>query len=138
MEEKQLGQYLKTLRKTYAYTQEYVASHLDVSRQAYSHYETNRAMPSNDAIFKIASLYGISVDSLIEKSLVTDPGIEYAVPVDDSKEQLYEFLNDEKNALKLKNLSRKEKELLFFFENISEKDQDEILAFLKIKLHHNF
>ena len=35
----QLGSYLKKLRKSHKYTQEYVASYLDVIRQSYSHYE---------------------------------------------------------------------------------------------------
>lgn len=135
MDEKQLGQYLRTLRKSYGYTQEYVASHLDVSRQAYSHYETSRALPSNEAFYKIANLYGISADSLIEMSLLSDPSISYLThpSCDEDMEQMLAFLNNEKNASKLKHLPRKEKELLYYFESISLKDQNEILEILKIK-----
>lgn len=135
MDEKQLGQYLRELRKSYGYTQEYVASHLDVSRQAYSHYETNRALPSNEAFYKIANLYGISADSLIEMSLLSDPNIAYLphAPYDEDMEHLLSFLNNTKNAPKLKYLPRKEKELLYYFENLSLKDQNEIIEILKIK-----
>jgi len=136
MDDKQLGQYLKDLRRSYGYTQEYVASHLDVSRQAYSHYEKNRALPSNEAFYKMANLYGIPADSLIEMSLLSDPNIEYIphAPYDDEVEHLLAFLNDIKNASKLKYLPRKEKELLYYFENLSQKDQNEIIEILKIKL----
>lgn len=138
MVEKQLGQYLRALRKSFSYTQEYVASHLDVSRQAYSHYETNRALPSNEAIYKIANLYGISADSLIEMSVLSDPAIPYPSrpPHDEEMEHLLAFLNNEKNAAKLKHLPRKEKELIYYFENLSLKDQNEILEILKIKLKY--
>ena len=35
-----LNQYLKELRKSCGYSQEFVASHLNITRQTYSHYET--------------------------------------------------------------------------------------------------
>ena len=36
-ETKTLKQYLKELRKTYNYSQEFIASHLNITRQTYSH-----------------------------------------------------------------------------------------------------
>ncbi len=72
MNEKKLGRYLKGLRKSKGYTQEFVASNLGISRQAYSHYETNRVIPPNDICYKIASLYSISPDNLIALSFFSD------------------------------------------------------------------
>ena len=40
-----LNQYLKELRKSCGYSQEFVASHLNITRQTYSHYETGRISP---------------------------------------------------------------------------------------------
>ncbi len=136
MDEKKLGQYLKELRKSYGYTQEYVASHLDVSRQAYSHYETNRALPSNDAFYKIANLYSIPIEPLIELSVLSDETYHYGTSAAEQDElsKFLDYINEQQNVKKLQNLSRKEKELLYYFNNIFPKDQNEIIEILKIKL----
>lgn len=136
MDEKKLGQYLKELRKSYNYTQEYVASHLDVSRQAYSHYETNRAIPSNDAFYKIANLYGVPIEPLIELSVLSDESFHYGTSAAESNElsKFLDYINDERNVKKLQYLSRKEKELLYYFNTVLLKDQNEILEILKIKI----
>ncbi|MBR1866103.1 MAG: helix-turn-helix domain-containing protein [Lachnospiraceae bacterium] len=134
MIEKTLGQYLKELRKSFGYTQEFVASHLDVSRQAYSHYETGRAVPPNDTCYRIANLYSVSIDTIIKLSLPTE---EFTLSTSPDAESLNDFLNyigNEKNIHKLKYLSRKEKELLYYFDSIPPQEQDEILEILKIKL----
>lgn len=44
MSGKPLEKYLKELRKSYNYSQEYVASQLNITRQTYSHYETGRIL----------------------------------------------------------------------------------------------
>lgn len=134
MIEKTLGLYLKELRKSYHYTQEFVASHLDVSRQAYSHYETGRAVPSNDTCCRIANLYSIPVDSIIRLSL---PAEGMGAPPSEREADLAGFLQyieDERNLYKLKYLSRREKELLYYFDGIPVPEQDEVLEILKIKM----
>ena len=45
MQNTTLDQYLKELRKACNYSQEFVASHLNITRQTYSHYETGRIIP---------------------------------------------------------------------------------------------
>ena len=44
-----LGTYLKSLRKSNGYSQEFVASSLNIIRQTYSHYETGRIIPPVDS-----------------------------------------------------------------------------------------
>ena len=58
--------YLKQLRKSHRYRQEDVASHLHISRQTYSHYETGRIKPSLNVLYHLAKLYGISADEILE------------------------------------------------------------------------
>ena len=60
-----LAQRLKELRKLNHLSQEDVASALGVVRQTYSHYENGRRTPKYDVLFKISSLYGISLDDLM-------------------------------------------------------------------------
>lgn len=71
MENSRLGERLKTLRKIKKYSQQEVADYLKVIRQTYSHYETGRIIPTYKNFMKLAELYGISVNSLIE---LTDMG----------------------------------------------------------------
>lgn len=135
MADKRFGQHLQELRKSCNYTQEFVASYLDISRQAYSHYETGRAVPPNDTCYKIAKLYGIPTDKLIELSLQI---CDHSLTSPNSKESddlnaFLSYIEQEEHIQKLKHLNRKEKELLYYFDCIPEEEQNEILEILKIK-----
>lgn len=136
MSEKKLGQYLKSLRKAKGYTQEFVASHLGISRQAYSHYETNRVVPPNDICYMIANLYSISPEQLITFSLdsknssVSESSDEFV----DNVESFLSYLEKEENKKKLRFLSAKEKELLFYFNHLCPDNQFEMIEIIKLKL----
>ena len=131
-----LGIYLKNLRKSHNYTQEFVASYLCISRQAYSHYETGRAVPTNDTCYKIANLYSISPNKIIELSFqptnITEVGTFDNVSND--FDDFLEYSSEQSNYKKLRYLNYKEKELIYYFNKISTYDQEEILEILKIKL----
>lgn len=60
-----LPDYLKELRKSHHYKQDFVASQLNIIRQTYSHYETGRVTPPVKSLCKLADLYGIPVESLL-------------------------------------------------------------------------
>ncbi len=65
---------IKDLRKTHHLSQEQLAYRIGVSRQAITKWETGLGMPDIQNICYLAKLFGITVDSLLAKSLVT--GIE--------------------------------------------------------------
>ena len=48
-----LGDRLKALRKRSGYSQEFVASKLNIIRQTYSHYETGRIIPPIDSLYHL-------------------------------------------------------------------------------------
>lgn len=137
MRNKLLPTKLKELRKAYGYTQDYVASFLGVVRQTYSHYETGQRTPNSETLFKLAGLYGISVDDLLQLTIALDRNVYYDAPAPTQSgtnlNNFLEYLNDPYNAKKLRMLSRLERELLFYFEQITEKDKREIIEFTKIK-----
>lgn len=135
MADKRFGQYLRELRKSYNYTQEFVASNLDLSRQAYSHYETGRAIPPNDTCYKIAELYDISPDKLIVQSLQISNHHLVSTNQNESGDLngFLSYLEADEHIQKLKHLNRKEKELLYYFDSIPEEEQNEIIEILKIK-----
>ena len=64
---------LKQLRKSHNYTQDYVASAIGTVRQTYSNYEAGKRSPSVQAIYKLASLYKISVDDFMKYAIKCEP-----------------------------------------------------------------
>lgn len=132
-----LAKRLKELRKYHNYTQEYIASYLNIIRQTYSHYETGRNTPSTEVLYKLATLYSIPVSDLLQLTIELNPNIYHDAPtVPPSVNELSNYLNytnDPTNEKKLKHLNRKEKELLYYFEKLNVKDQEDILDFIRIK-----
>lgn len=136
-----LPQRLKELRKLHNYTQDYVASALGIVRQTYSHYETGKRTPSPEILFKLAGLYNISVDDLMQLTIELDRNIYYDAPAPtQSSEDLagfLEYFNNPNNQKKYQFFNNLEKELLYYFEKISDDDKKEIIEFTKIKAHKN-
>lgn len=137
MQNNLLAKTLKELRKAHGYTQDYVAEFLGLVRQTYSHYETGKRSPNPEILFKLAGLYSISVDDLMQLTITLDRNIYYdaPAPTQSSKdlEEFLNFLNNPKNEKKYKLFSNLEKELLFYFEQLSESDKLEIIEIEKIK-----
>ncbi len=136
-----LQQRLRKLRNLHGYNQEYLASYLDISRQAYSHYETGRNSPSASILYKIARLYSIPPDELLCYIITTNVVAEEYYQITHSNsaylnDELTEFLaytSNPDNNKKLKFLNKKEKELIFYFQNLPNADQEDIIEFLKIR-----
>lgn len=137
MKKNLLPQKLKELRKVHNYTQDQVAEVLGVVRQTYSHYETGKRTPDAEALYKLAGLYNISIDDLLHLTINIDRDESYDAPAPtDTSSDLSEFLdffNDPANKKKYIFHSNLEKELLFYFDKISEEDKKEIIEFTKIK-----
>ncbi|MBE5936925.1 MAG: helix-turn-helix transcriptional regulator [Lachnospiraceae bacterium] len=128
---------LKELRKANGYTQDYVASYLGIVRQTYSHYETGKRTPNYDTIYKLAGLYNISVDDLIQLTVISEELEEYSyfiqAPKNEELSDYLDYLNNPRNSKKFHLLNRFEKELLYYFEKLTEEDRMEIIEFTKIK-----
>ena len=63
---KSLGEALKEQRVRCQMTQEFVAEHLSVSRQAVSKWENGTSDPSTSNLLALAKLYGISTEELLK------------------------------------------------------------------------
>ena len=140
-ERKISGAKLKSLRKAHDYTQDYVASRLGVARQTYSHYENGRRIPSYDVVAKIAALYKISMDDLgisFEDNTMSDSrSHEKGCSRSEEIQGFLDFCNDSSNSLKIRFLNQKEKEMLYYFENIDDSYKWELLEFAKILARKN-
>ncbi|MBO6297399.1 MAG: helix-turn-helix transcriptional regulator [Lachnospiraceae bacterium] len=136
-----LAQRLKELRKVSNYTQDYVAAVIGSSRQTYSHYETGRRKPSTETIYKLAGLYNISVDDLLHLTMDFDRNVYYEAPgpsqSSDDLSAYLEYFNDPKNQRKFQYNTNYEKELLFYFQKMSDADKKEMIEISKIKAKKN-
>lgn len=137
MKKQLLSTKLKELRKAHGYTQDYVATTLGLVRQTYSHYETGKRTPNSEILFKLAGLYNISIEDLMQLTIDIDRNIYYDAPAPtQSSEDLTEFLNyfnNPNNQKKYQMFNTLERELLYYFEKLSEIDKKEIIEFTKIK-----
>ena len=57
---------IKQLREQHGYTQTFVAEKLGIRHSSYNKYETERARPEYENLVKLARLYEVSVDYLLE------------------------------------------------------------------------
>ena len=67
-----LSEKLLALRKARAMSQEELAEHLDVSRQAVSRWEQGTAMPDAANLLQLSRLFGVSVDYLLNDEYQSD------------------------------------------------------------------
>lgn len=132
-----LSQRLKELRSLAGYNQDYVASFLHIARQTYSNYEKGERAIKAEILYKLAGLYNIPVEDLMHLCIELDDTEYYDAPAHtDSSETLkdfLDFLDKPENKKKCQFLSNTEKELLYYFDRISDRDKQDILDFIKIK-----
>jgi len=133
-----LAETLKELRKFYGFTQDYVASALGLVRQTYSHYENGKRTPGPDVLFKLAGLYNVSVDDLMQLTVELDRDESYDAPAPTrSSEDLAGFLayfSDPKVQKMYQYLNSQEKELLYYFGKLPDVEKRELIEIAKLKL----
>ncbi|MBP3474703.1 MAG: helix-turn-helix transcriptional regulator [Lachnospiraceae bacterium] len=67
MNHSEIAEYITELRISHGYSQLYLSQVLGIGRQAYSHYETGRNLPTYQSIVGMAELYDIPTDVFISK-----------------------------------------------------------------------
>ena len=77
----QLVENLYRLRKAHHYTQQEISDLLNISRQAYSNYETSKRTPDLDSLMRLADIYGVSLDQLVNHPCTKDPRTERSLYV---------------------------------------------------------
>ena len=58
----QLAENLRRLRTDHDYTQTQIGDKLNISRQAYSNYETGKRIPDLDILIRIADIYHVTLE----------------------------------------------------------------------------
>lgn len=63
----QLMDNLKKYRKYHGFTQKVLSQKINISRQAYSNYETGKRSPDAEVLDKLCDLYSIPLDQLVRQ-----------------------------------------------------------------------
>ena len=136
MKSARLPNRLKELRLAHSCKQVEVASALGVVRQTYSNYENGSRKPSSEMLYKIAAFYNISVNELLKNTVDLDPEIYYDSPTPSETglglDTFLEYLKLPENQTRLNGLTNKEKELVFYFDQLNNSDKWELVEFAKI------
>lgn len=129
-----LSEYLKSMRKSLNYTQEYVASYLNIQRQTYSAYETGQNIPPANKIKALAELYNVPV-TLFMDSLSESEKKEHIPDSETPKEDVITLFLEfcEKKSESLKYLSPYEKRILFYISYLNVHQKEELLSYLDYK-----
>ena len=103
--------YLKELRLSAGYTQQEIADILKIDRSTYAYYEAGKTEPNILKLKKIANLYGISSDDLLECRL-------RPIPLQFSASRSGDF-----TAMQaLRRLSRAEQNLVLLYRSCTDKE----------------
>ncbi len=134
------------LRKQHNYTQEYVSSYIHISRGGYSQYETGKRIPSSESLLKLAELYNINIDQLINNNVISvsdsvlfDSSVAY--PSDNSIDismlkNLGILLLNSSPPIDLKSLTQNDINFLSNYKRLNSSDQEDIRLFVSCK-HKN-
>lgn len=122
----QLANNLRYLRKKHNLTQDDVSRVLNISRQAYSNYETSNRTPDLDTLICLSSYYHISLDDLAFRSL---PGM--TASSDTLRETPVSYtLTSDKNTGNSIYLTEEELNLILRFRTLSRENKQIITGFL--------
>lgn len=127
----QLANNLRFLRTKHKLTQDDLSSLLNISRQAYSNYETSKRTPDLDSLLHISRFYRISIDELVLDNLQSTyhtsalkTGEEY-IP--------YVVMAKKKNTGNSIYLSREELDFIIKYRALSEENKQILAGFLSNK-----
>ena len=129
---------IKTLRLWHGYTQSFVAEKLDVGQQAYSNYERGTRQPDAGSLYTLAGLYHIPMEVFLDPDVAAEERIAYRAGTSDVLPQdpagLMQFLEDPKNRERVRKLSAPEKELLFYYHQLSPASRQELMEIARLKI----
>lgn len=80
-----IGEKIKTLRKSKSKSQEALAFDIGVSRQTINKWETNKAQPNTENLLLLCSIFEVSADYFFESEPVDNDEQDIAIPVATTK-----------------------------------------------------
>lgn len=86
------------LRKQKGWSQEELATQLDISRQSVSKWESRMSVPDLDKVIKLSEIFGVTTDYLLKDGEVSQPMLKEETPNTSAYENTYTELNCEKQS----------------------------------------
>lgn len=120
-----LGTKLKGLRKERNLTQQKVALDIGLAQQSYSHYENGERLPELDTFLRLSNYYDVSMNYLLGIPEKSEAHPEY--------DAYLMFIANSSGEEKYRYLTRPSKELLYYFENLSNEDREDLLELARLK-----
>ncbi len=122
----QLIKNLRLLRRSHGYTQQNIADHLKLSRQAYTNYEKGLRSPDIDTIISLSNLYQVTLDQLISPNI-------YASATKARETNSYHYRKIQTESNNTMYLSDGETDLLLKYRELNEEDKKVLEGFLSNK-----
>ena len=116
-----LSEQLKIIRKANKFTQQGLADAIGIERSTYASYETGRNKPDVILLSKIAKVFGVSSDFILEIDTTVPLNVE-DIPVQYKKKSSNQLVST---------LSKEEKSVLAKFRLLSDSKKSELADFLK-------
>lgn len=127
----QLANNLRFLRTKHKLTQDDLSSLLNISRQAYSNYETSKRTPDLDSLLHISRFYRITIDELVLNNLQST--YHTNAPKNGDEYIPYVVMAKEKNTGNSIYLSREELDFITKYRSLSEENKQILAGFLSNK-----
>lgn len=116
-----LSEQLKIIRKANKFTQQELADAIGIERSTYASYETGRNKPDVVLLSKIAKVFGVSSDFILEIDTTVPLNVE-DIPVQYKKKSGNQLVST---------LSKEEKGVLAKYRLLSDSKKTELVDFLK-------
>lgn len=118
---------LKKLRIQKGWSQQYVASQLGITQQAYANYESGKREPDNNALIQLGEIFGVSTDYLLGRT--DDAGLGSNIQITDENNRPI-VLDDD--ALELIDSLRSRPEMKMLFSVSKKATAEDIIKAVKI------
>lgn len=116
-----LSEQLKIIRKANKFTQQELADAIGIERSTYASYETGRNKPDVILLSKIAKVFGVSSDFILEIDTTAPLNVE-DIPVQYKKKSGNQLVST---------LSKEEKSVLAKYRLLSDNKKTELVDFLE-------
>lgn len=116
-----LSEQLKIIRRANKFTQQELADAIGIERSTYASYETGRNKPDVNLLSKIAKVFGVSSDYILEIDTTAPLNVE-DIPVQYKKKSGNQLVST---------LSKEEKGVLAKYRLLSDSKKTELVDFLK-------
>lgn len=122
----QLANNLRYLRKKHGLTQKDLSKMLNISRQAYSNYETSKRTPDLDSLLYLSRFYHLSLDTLVLHNLEDSLRPQELL----AESQIPYLLAKDKKTDAAIYLSQEELDFIIRFRSLSQENRHLIAGFL--------